>query len=168
MTKGAVLVATVLTLVVGCDRAPDVEFRVSRGEAKQVEEIPVNEFLPLVSATTVTPTCEDLRTLPAELGARALSLIYGDPARRRVTAFLDDDGNPVSYSDSRGDLITSDDHVGDFTAISLDLAGGQAFATNRPALGAATTVRLPYDDALVSERLGEPSVMLALVLETCG
>ncbi|MHB1193830.1 MAG: hypothetical protein ACYC6F_12375 [Longimicrobiales bacterium] len=97
-----------------------------------------------------------------------LSLIFGEPPEQRITVVLDSDGRPTSYSDIRGDLVVSDDHVGDMTMISLNLVRGQAIAQNRPASGESQAFRFPFEDALSSENLGYPQATLERVLATCG
>ena len=170
LLKHIFLVGSLVTFAVGCSGKPEPLFRISRGGSFTTTQESADSFAPLVSPSTATPRCEDLRNVPAwvGVGARALSLIYGDPPDRRVTVFLDADDDPTSYSDMRGDLSTSDDHQGDFTSITLNLVGGYGFGLNRPASGEPQSMRFALDDALSSATLDHPQAMLERVLSTCG
>ncbi len=168
MLKHIFLVGSLVTFAVGCSGTPEPLFRVSQMGPFTTTRESADSFAPLVSPSTATPRCEDLRNLPALLGARALSLIYGDPPDRRVTVFLDADDDPTGYSDMRGDLSTSDDHQGDFTSITLNFVQGHGFALNRPASGEPQSTRFALDDALSAATLDHPQAMLERVLSTCG
>lgn len=142
-------------------------FRTSRDGPIAVSPGSPESFVPLVPASTGTPRCEILNKPPAQMGAQVVSFVYADPPERRVTVTLDEGGIPINYSDLRGDLITSDDHQGDFTAISVNLIQGRALAHNRPASGKPEAITFSLQDALSSVTLGDPQTMLEKVLSTC-
>ena len=152
----------------GCGHTPEPMFRTTRTGPVSMAQGSAESFVPLVAASAAVPRCEDLRHPPPELGARALSFIYGDPAERRVTVILDAEGEPTGYSDLRGDLVSSDDREGDLTSVTLNLVRRQAFASNRPASGEPLAIRMPFDEALSAASLDHPQELLERVLATCG
>lgn len=128
----------------------------------------VDAFSALVPTSTTIPRCEEPADSPVGPGGRAVALVYPGPAEQQVTVILDQDGAPTRYIDVRGDLSISDERAGDRTTIGLYLEQGYAVASNRSGSEDPVIVQFPLDEALSSERLGNPGAMLQHILAVCG
>lgn len=157
-------------MIAGCSaKDPDIRFRTRVVDTFTPEEGAAGTFEPLVAHSEATPRCETMTNLPPAMGGHtAVSFIYGEPQHQRIVVTLDEEGTPTHYSDGRGDLVASDETVGDATSVTLDLKIGQAIAFNHPAGGDIEAMRFPIDEALESEALGRPAAMMAQLLTTCG
>lgn len=166
--QGPVLLAALA--IVGCSSSdPDIRFRTRVVDTFSPVEGAASNFEALVAHSEATPRCETLTNLPPAMrGHTVVSFVYGEPQHQRIAVTLDEEGTPTQYSDGRGDLIASDETVGNATTISLDLSIGQAIAFNHPAGGDIEAMRFPFDEALESEALGRPAAMMARLLTTCG
>lgn len=151
-----------------CSHTPEPMFL--RGEPVRADATPGSaaDFVPLVAPSRASPRCEDLRDLPAGMGPRVVSFIFGDGPEQRIAVTLGEDGIPRNYSDMRGDLNASDGRDGDLTAIAINLVQGHAFARNRPEGGTTTRVRMPMEEALYAESLGQPQAMMDRILAECA
>lgn len=118
------------------------------------------------------PRCDDrVRRLFEGQGVN-LSLVWGEPGQqtRRVTARFDEDGRPVSYSDTRGGLAnlrTLGEPVPG-TLIALDWRTPIALVENQDSTGSRSAVRVEFEKALVSETLGRPSEVVEMLWEMCS
>jgi len=97
--------------------------RLTRGSA--------GAFVPLVPASDLYPRCDAPRSHPSGMGDQVLSIVYGEPVERRVSVGLDVEGNPVNYSDLRGDLTLPTANSGDLTSIGINFRQRFAVAMNR-------------------------------------
>lgn len=160
------LAALAAVIVVGCSSAPEVRFRTRAVDGFTPEEGAASTFRPLVVASTETPRCEDLRSVPGALGSRTLSWIYGDPQHQRVTVSLDANGDLLHYSDGRGDANASREE--DFTSIIIDFGSDRAMGLNRLAgSGGVQATRMTVEDALQAENLGNPQAVIDRILAEC-
>jgi hypothetical protein len=127
----------------------------------------MGEFTPLVAASSGPARCERLGSSGGGPGTRAVSLLYDDPAKQRVTVILDAQGEPIRYTDVRGDLSESDDDVGDRTTIGLYLPQQEAYVSNRAEHSEPVVFQIPFSEALSAESLGNPDVTLERVIASC-
>lgn len=152
----------------GCGGSPPPQFRARAQRPEPAVQGSAADFAPLVAQSAQVPRCEDLRDVPAALGSRVLSYIFGNPQEQRIALSLAEDGSILRYSDMRGSGTTPDGTENDLTAISIDFERGHAIALNRPRDGASEAVRFEMDDALDARSLGEPRNRMAEILAKCG
>lgn len=162
MRPGIVLVACALVFggcVTQSYQRPDAPIPLARGS--------IESFAPLVPSSTGTPRCESAARAPVQPGGRAVALVYPSPSAQQVTVTLDRDGVPTKYLDVRGDLSEAAPD-GDRTTIGLYLTEGYAVLSNRPESGDPAVLEVPLEEALSSDRLGNPDAKLREVLTVCA
>lgn len=164
--RGTAALACVVFVTVACGSPEDMRYRVRAEATGPTTAGPASEFVALIPATEDQPRCFQSRNPPALLDG-ALTLDFGEPLARRVTVRLDPSGNLTSYSDMRGDLVSSDERTGDQTVVAINFVQGHALGTNRPAAGPPSSLRVPVDEALDSEKFGNPRAMIDEVVSRC-
>ena len=167
MTRLFWMALVVVLLLPGCARSPEPRFRSTVQGPFTAVAGAAEGFVPLVPASDKTPRCEDLRDVPRGMGSRLVSFVFGDEPEQRIAVALGDDGEPVNYSDMRGDLNASDGRDGDRTMISINLVQGHALAQNRREGGESEAFRMDLEDALDAASLGRPRTMMERILATC-
>ncbi len=160
--------APVLFTIDGCGGDPEPMYRVRVSDSRSYSVGSPAEFVAIVPVSEAPGRCESHPDAPLPVGTSSATMAFGEPVVQRVTITLDVEGEPINYSDIRGDLISSDDYDGDQTRIFLNLRLGHAFATNRPEDDDEQTLRMTLDEAYEAESLGNPRGILERVLEECS
>lgn len=171
MTSSREVLSTVGVLALMACGGPHVESAVRATPAPRSSVASLALAVP-DEAIEGEPRCDDrVRRLFEGQGVN-LSLVWGKPGQqtRRVTARFDEDGRPVSYSDTRGGL-TNLRTLGEpvpGTLIALDWRTPVALVENQDSTGARSAVRVDFEEALVSETLGRPSEVMEKLWEMCS
>ena len=162
----ALFAALATTVVTACSSDPEVRFRTRAVDGFTPDEDAAATFRALVAGSNETPQCEDVREAPGAVGVRTLSLTYSGPQQRRIEVLLDADGEPLHYTDSRGNADSSPEE--DYTSIVIDFGSDRAMALNRLANGGGVQATpMTVEDALQAESLGNPQLMIDRILEEC-
>ena len=129
-------------------------------------------FVPAVEFPDTVASCVQPTTV-LRAGERAFSLRFGtvDSAKRVVTAVWRDDGQLLSYSDSRGDLrplFPADARRSPRTTITIDVLRHVALMYNDVDGEQQGSAASDAEGAMDSENLGPPRQLLERLRRQCG
>ena len=140
----------------------------------------VEAFLPAVAPVEDDGRCEEPPARDMPPGYRAYAMRFGPRNGipiRSVSVQMDPSGNPIQFSDSRGDLRVPPPGIlapqpinnpGARTSISLDLLRGMAVMWNVSAVGVAEQVSARGPNLLDAASLGTPRLLIARMVRECA
>ena len=168
------IVSTGCLLAAACAPAPRLE--TTRGTAVDTAVVEVVQrdaatrgdlrtFVPAVAATGEGGECEIVQDPSESEPLYVLSFPDVGAVSRNVSVRFDSGGQPVHYSDLRGDLQRNG--TGPRSAVLLNFRTGTVHAYNRLPGRPHEAAEGPILDALAAPRLGNPQRMIDLIRTRC-
>ena len=138
----------------------------------------VSEFVPAVAAIDTGGRCETIPNYPMlQSGQRPLHYTFGARGHpfRNVMLIVDSAGQPVRYSDLRGDLRGNPDpallakmSLGPRTTITINMADQSGVLRNLDGRADSVGIRVRGSAVLTAANLGPPAAMIARILRECA